>query len=120
VRGRKINSFVQDHPTDPTKEIVYVALEGDEAGTYTRGRGKLVNGKAMIELPEHFSLVTDEVGLTIHLTPRGNWLQLYVVELNTRQSVVQEAQGKSGEFDYLIQGRRKDYGHHQVIQAKLG
>ncbi|MBI1925106.1 hypothetical protein HYR99_12765 [Candidatus Poribacteria bacterium] len=116
VTGSK--SFVQDHPTDPTKEIVYVSLEGGEAGTYSRGTGKLVNGKAVIELPEHFNLVTNEDGLTVQLTPRGEWLQLYVVQLNTRQIVVEEAQGKSGQFDYLIQGVRKGYENHQVIRDK--
>lgn len=113
-----VKNFVQDHPTDPTKEIVYTALEGGEAGTYIRGTAKLVNGKAVIELPEHFSLATDQEGLTIHLTPRGQWLQLYVVELDTRQSVVREAQGKSGEFDYSILGIRQGYQHHQVIRTK--
>jgi len=117
VSGQK--HFVQDHPTDPAKEIVYVALEGGEAGTYIRGTGKLVDGKAVIELPEHFSLVTNQEGLTIHLTPRGEWLQLYVVELDTRQSVIREAQGKSGEFDYLIHGVRNGHEHHQVIRAKM-
>jgi hypothetical protein len=117
VSGQK--HFVQDHPTDPAKEIVYVALEGGEAGTYIRGTGKLVDGKAVIELPEHFSLVTNQEGLTIHLTPRGEWLQLYVVELDTRQSVIREAQGKSGEFDYLIHGVRNGHEHHEVIRAKM-
>ncbi|MBI1744105.1 hypothetical protein HYR54_13710, partial [Candidatus Acetothermia bacterium] len=62
VTGTK--SFVQDHPTDPTKQIVYVALEGGEAGTYVRGTGQLVNGEAVIELPEHFGLVTNDQRLT--------------------------------------------------------
>ena len=113
-----VKHFVQDHPTDPTKQVVYTSLEGGEAGTYTRGTWKLEGGKAVIDLPEHFSLVTSEDGLSIQLTPRGEWLQLYVVELTTRQVVVQEAQGKSGQFDYLIQGVRKGYEHHEVIQQK--
>ncbi len=112
VEGGQKN-FVQAHPTDPTKEIVYVALEGGEAGTYIRGTWKLDNGKAVIELPEHFSLVTSEDGLTIQLTPRGEWHQLYVVQLNTRQVIVQEAQGKSGQFDYHIHGVRKGYEHYE-------
>jgi hypothetical protein len=110
--------FVQDHPTDPTKEIIYISLEGGEAGTYMRGTWKLDNGKAVIELPEHFSMVTSEDGLTVQLTPRGEWLQLYVVQVDTKQIVVQEAQGKSGQFDYHIQGVRKGYEHHEVIQEK--
>ena len=116
VNGAKF--FVQEHPTDPSNQIVYVSLEGGEAGTYTRGTWKLEDGKAVIELPEHFGMVTSEDGLSIQLTPRGEWLQLYVVQLTTREVVVQEAQGKSGQFDYLIQGVRKGYEHHEVIQRK--
>jgi hypothetical protein len=112
--------FVQAHPTDPSKEIVYVSLEGGEVGTYLRGTANLRNGKAEIRLPEHFSLVTDEDELTVQLTPRGKWLQLYVVELDTKQIVVQEAQGESGQFHYLIQGVRKGYENHEVIREKVG
>ncbi len=116
VNGAK--NFVQGHPLDPTKQIVYVSLEGGEAGTYTHGTWKLEEGKAVIELPEHFGMVTSKDGLSIQLTPRGEWLQLYVVHLTTRQVIVQEAQGKSGQFDYLIQGVRKGYEHHEVIQER--
>jgi hypothetical protein len=62
--------------------------------------------------------VTGDDGLTIHLTPRGEWLQLYAVELSTTQCVVREAQGKSGSFDYLVHGIRKGHEDHQVIREK--
>lgn len=117
VTGTK--SFAHAHPTDPTKEITYVALEGGEAGTYIRGTSKLINGKAVIELPKHFSLVTSENSLTVQLTPRGEWLQLYVGQLNTKQIVVHEGKGKSGQFDYLVQGVRQGYEHHQVTREKV-
>jgi hypothetical protein len=116
VSGTK--NFVQAHPTDPGREIAYVALEGGEAGTYVRGSGQLQSGKAVIALPEHFGLVTQTSGLTIQLTPRGEWLQLYMVELDTAQLVVREAQGKSGAFDYLIHGVRKGYEQYEVIRTK--
>ncbi len=111
-------AFVQAHPTDPSREIVYVALEGGEAGTYVRGSGRLQSGKAVLTLPEHFALVTANEGLTIQLTPRGARLQLYVVELDTTQLVVREAQGKSGRFDYFICGVRRGYEQHEVIRTK--
>ena len=112
-------SFVEPHSLDPTKAIVYVALEGPEAGTYIRGTAELVDGEAVIELPEHFAMVTAEEGLTVVLTPLGEWLQLYVVEKSTRRIVVREAQGKSGRFDYLVQGIRKGYEDFQVIRPNL-
>ena len=116
VTGNK--AFVQAHPTDPEREIVYVALEGGEAGTYVRGSCQLQSGKAVLALPEHFGLVTATQGLTVQLTPRGEWLQLYVVELDTAQLVVREAQGKSGAFDYLIQGVRRGSEPHEVIRTR--
>jgi hypothetical protein len=110
-------AFVQAHPSDPSREIVYVALEGGEAGTYVRGTGQLQSGKAVLALPEHFGLTTTE-GLTVQLTPRGEWLQLYVVELDTAQLVVREAQGKNGAFDYFICGVRRGYEQHEVLRTK--
>ena len=72
----------------------------------------------MLALPEHFGLVTETSGLTVQLTPRGEWLQLYVVELDTAQLVVREAQGKSGIFDYFICGVRRGYEQHEVLRTK--
>ena len=71
--------FVQDHPNDPTKEIQYIALESGEAGTYTRGSGLLNNGQTTVFLPEHFSLVTSEEGITAQVTLTGDANNLYVV-----------------------------------------
>jgi hypothetical protein len=116
VTGTK--SFVEVDPTDPAKEIVYSCLEGPEAGTYIRGTAKLVDGEAVINLPEDFNLVTSDEGLTVQLTPAGEWLQLYVVEKGTQRIVVREANGKNGQFDYLVQGVRKGYEDYQVIRDK--
>lgn len=116
VNGTK--SFVQTNPANPNQEIVYVSLEGGEAGTFFRGSGNLDNGKAIISLPEHFALVSNDEGLTVQLTPKGKWLQLYTSQIDTKQIVVHEAQGKNGDFDYLIQGTRKGYENHQVIREK--
>lgn len=54
----------------------------------------------------------------MQLTPRGEWLQLYVLELDIARLVVREAQGKSGAFDYLIHGVRRSYEQHEVIRTK--
>jgi hypothetical protein len=82
------------------------------------GTGQLQDGKAAVTLPEHFGLVTMADGLTVQLTPRGQWLELCVAELGTGQLVVQEAQDKSGLFDYCICGVRKSYEQHEVIRSR--
>ncbi|MDX9892801.1 MAG: hypothetical protein RB292_00100 [Patescibacteria group bacterium] len=118
VSGSK--SFVMDHPTDPTKEIHYVALEGGESGTYVRGSAQLVNGEAVVNLPEHFSLVTSEQGLTAQVTPTSDVAGLYVANKSPRQIVVREANGgkSNATFDYLINGVRKGFENKPVIIDK--
>ena len=117
VAGAK--GFVQPHPTNSTQEIVYVSLEGGEAGTYARGTGLLSDGRAVIDLPEHFGLVTSDRNLTVHLTPRGQWLQLYVESLGTDRCVVREAQGRSGTFDYIVHGVRRGFEDHEPVRTNL-
>jgi len=110
--------FVIPHPEDASKEIVYTAVEGPEAGTYIRGTAELVEGEAVIWLPEHFGLVTSPEGLTVSLAPVGEWLQLYVAEKSPGRLAVREASGKGGRFDYLVQGVRKGYENYQVIRDR--
>ncbi len=37
---------------------------------------------------------------------------------STKRIIVREVQGKSGQFDYLVQGVPKGYENHQVIQER--
>jgi hypothetical protein len=117
-------SFVQQHPTDASKSIIYAALEGGEAGTYYRGTGQLTNGVARVTLPEHFSLVTEKEGLTVQVTPRENCNGLYVAEVTTTYVVVRELQGGKSDarFDFFINGVRAGYADFQVQveTAELG
>ncbi len=117
-------AFIQEHPTDPSQSIVYAALEGGEAGTYYRGSAQLQNGSATVSLPEHFSLVTEEQGLTVQVTPREDCNGLYVAELTTGYIVVQELMGGSSNaaFDFFINGVRLGYADFQVQvgAAELG
>ena len=116
-----VKAFVQDHPEDDTKEIVYVALEGHEAGTYTRGNGQLDEGIATIKLPEVFSLVTNEDGLTAQITPRGPvQSMLYVESVTPKMLVVKSSDMNDGhvKFDFMINGVRAGFEDHQVIREK--
>ena len=106
--------FIEVHPTDATKEIAYVALEGPEAGTYFRGRGKIHNGVGIIEVPESFRLVSDEEGLTVQITPIGQAANVAVVsaDLNT---VAVRSSARELEFYYVVNGVRKAFKNWEVI-----
>lgn len=111
-------NFIQEHPTNPNKAIVYTALEAGEAGTYTRGSSTLAKGKVTIDLPEHFSLVTNMKGLTVQVTPTGPCNGLYVAsKSNTQIEVAELASGTSNtSFDWIIYGVRKGYENYEVIR----
>ncbi len=109
-------AFVQANPTDASKSIIYISLEGGEAGTYYRGTAQLLDGTARVTLPEHFSLVTEQQGLTVQVTPREDCNGLYVAEVTTTYIVVKELGGGTSDarFDFLINGVRLGYADFQV------
>jgi hypothetical protein len=118
IRGSNISS-AQPHPTDTNKTIVYGVLEGGEAGTYYRGTAQLQKGVSRVELPEHFSLVTEEEGLTVQVTPREDCNGLYVAEVTTTTLVVKELQGgtSNARFDFFINGIRAGYRDFKVLNS---
>jgi hypothetical protein len=109
--------FVEPHPMDPTKEIRYACLEGNEVGTYFRGTGHLVQGKATIDIPEDFRIVTDVKGVTVQLTPIGKAASLYCVSRSL--DGIQIAGSEDIDFDYQVNGVRKAFTDFQTIHDNV-
>jgi len=111
-------TFVQPHPTDPSKEIQFVSLEGSEHGVYARGTLQCTDGRAEIHLQESFRLVARSEGLTIHLTPLGPTRGLYVESKGPEAIVVRENEGGPGDasFDYLVMGVRAAMPDHVAVR----
>lgn len=107
-------SFVEPHATDASKKVVYIALEGNEAGTYFRGRGKIQNGTAAIELPEDFRMVTQPEGLSIQVTPIGEMATVAVAQIGLDRIVVKGS--RNVEFFYTVNGIRRGYGDFSSIE----
>jgi hypothetical protein len=104
-------NFVEPHPTDASKIIRYSSLEGNEVGTYFRGRGKFQSGIAVIEVPEDFRIVTDREGLSIQVTPIGEMATVAVESIGLDRIVVRGS--RNVEFFYTVNGIRlafKDVG----------
>jgi hypothetical protein len=106
--------FIEPHPTDATKEIAYVALEGPEAGTYFRGRGRIHNGTGVITVPESFRLVSDEEGLTVQITPIGQVANVAVVSADL-DTITVRSSARDLEFYYVVNGVRKAFKDWEVI-----
>ena len=105
--------FVEPHPSDASKEIRYVALEGPEAGTYFRGTATTAGGKAVIQVPDTFRTVTAEEGLTVQLTPMGDFAQMMVMSQDLNEIIVRSTRDVT--FHYLVQGVRRAFTDWQVV-----
>ena len=120
VGGTK--NFVQPHPTDETKKIVYVAAEAGEALTMARGISRTENGQATVQLPDHFALVTSEdAPVTVQLTVEGAPALVYVVS-KSRQAIEVKMKGsdfaefQDVTFNYFVQGVRDGFEDHIAVQ----
>jgi len=112
-------SFIQNHPTDPSRTIVYTAPEGDEVAVYTRGSGRLVHGEARVTLSETFALVANpDIGLTATVTPIGDAVPLSIVEKSTHAIVVRGPAGSDAEFDFMVWGLRIGFEDRAVVQVR--
>jgi len=116
-----VKSFVSENPDDPTTEIRYACPEGPEAAAYVRGTATLVDGRAVVQLPDHFTAVADLDGITVQLTPHSaDSKGLAAIERTTEQITVQELGGGHGNyaFDFSVMCTRKGYQDFQVVVPK--
>ena len=105
--GSGAKYFIEPHPTDASKVIRYVSLEGPEAGTYFRGRGKFQSGLATIDVPEDFRMVTDPDGLSIQVTPIGELATVAVLRIDLEGVLVKSS--RNVEFFYTVNGVRRTH-----------
>jgi hypothetical protein len=108
-------NFIEPHPTDATKEIRYVSLEGPEAGTYFRGTARTVKGFATIEVPESFRMVTAEEGLTAVVTATGQLAQIAVISKSLDKIVIQSSHDVA--FDYVVNGVRRAFQNWEAVSS---
>ena len=119
IYGTGTKSFVQNHPYDKDEVVAYAALEGDEVGVYTRGSARLVDGEARVTLGDTFHLVADpDIGLTAHLTPRGDPVPLAVESVTPSELVVRGPAGSNAAFDYLVFGLRIGFEELPIVRPK--
>jgi hypothetical protein len=114
-----VKNFKTVNPADPSTEIWYASLEGPEAAAYVRGTATLVNGEAVIELPEHFRSIASAQGVTVQLTPNSaDSLGLAVVEKGPERIVVRELLRGRGTyaFDYQVTAVRRGFENYRVIR----
>ena len=111
VAGAK--HFVEPHPEDPTKVILFSSLEGPEVGTYVRARGKCVQGEARIPIPENFAMVTDENNLSVQATAIGRLASFAVTKLDLSEVVLECS--RNVEVFVTINGIRRAFKDFEPV-----
>ncbi len=112
-------NFRVPDPEDPARDIVYACIEGPEVAMYVRGTARLANGRAWIELPDHFRKLADEQGMTVQLTPLSIESKgLCVVRKGLDGIEVMELRNGRGnyEFDWRVEAVRKEHRDFQVYR----
>ena len=107
-------SFLIDHPTKPNMKLRYGSLEGPENGVYVRGKLRTDINIGVIELPDYWIGLVDPESITVQLTPRGGWQELYVSDENIFEITVSNNCNESICCDYVVFAERRDVAKLQV------
>lgn len=101
-------SFVVPDPADARFNIMYACIEGPEAAMYTRGTGQLVDGQAVIDLPDHFLKLANMNTVTVILTPRDDCEGLFYKNVEGQLVVKELRKGRSSaSFDWEVKAVRQ-------------
>ena len=116
--GHKLTAkknFDMPHPTKDGWRLRHVCLEGPEAAVYVRGR--VCNGKNVIDLPEYWDGLVDYETLTVQLTALGAHQNVIVKRISPiERRIYLQSQGcMPVDCFYHIIAERKD-GERLIVE----
>ncbi len=115
-----VKNFRVPNPNQRGTEIWYACVEGPEAAAYVRGTARLLNGRADVIFPDHFTAVAVAQGMTVQVTPHSAESKgMAVVERSINGFVVRELSGGTGtyDFDYTVMAVRQGHEDYRVIRS---
>ena len=112
--GTGAKFFIQPHPTDPSKQVNFACLEGNESGTYFRGSANVQGGVATVAVPESFRLVTEEGSVTATATAVGAPANVWI-ESQSLDAIVVRANADV-TVNYMVTGTRRGFAGLETIR----
>jgi len=108
VADEKPKPFDLKHPTKEGYRLRYACIEGPEAAVYVRGR--VCNGKNIIDLPDYWDGLVDYETLTVQLTALHSHQNVIVKRISPieRRIYLQSQGGMPVDCFYHIFAERKD------------
>jgi len=121
VQGTK--NFVQTVDTTAgPKDVYYNAIESGDARTEHTGVAEMEDGHALIDLPAHFDMVTnDEEPIAVQVTPHADEkVHPQVVEKSTRFVSVEDFGDGPDDYSFSItvKGVREGFEDEDVVQDR--
>ncbi len=113
-----VKNFVIDHPLKDGYQLVHSSLEGPEIGVFYRGTAKLVNGRAIVALPDYFDALTRDHTATVLLTAKGDAPFLLSYDRFDEKSFVVHSTKADGEFDWEVKAIRADVAPLEIERKK--
>ncbi len=98
-------NFVQPHPSDPSKEIRYVSLEGPQSEIYFRGSAQISQGVTRIPIPDYFRMVATPDSYSALVTPVGAMATVAVLSKGGEGITVQAS--RDVKIDYVVYAERE-------------
>jgi len=101
-------NFDIDHPTKPGYRLIHSTLEGPEIAVFYRGEAKLINGEAIVKLPDYFEALTRKENRTVQLTAKGTEPYLLSAGEVSEGKFNVFGTKKDGEFYWEVKAIRAD------------
>ncbi len=113
-----IKPFLIDHPSDPEHKLLrHYSTESPEVLVTYRGKVELDgSGQGIISMPDYFPDLTDEDGVTVHLTPIGREPFLISYEWDAQNCEVHVYGKPNGEASYQVNAERDDPVKRYLVQ----
>ncbi len=106
--GWSVKAFAIDHPLDPENKVLrHYCMEGPEVWNVYAGNATLVNGEAVVELPDYYAALNLAGSEIYQLTPVGDLAQVCVKEKAAGNRFVIRGD-KDVEVSWTIKVRRND------------
>ena len=101
-------AFDIPHPTKDGQRLRHICIEGPESAVYCRGR--VCNGKNIIDLPDYWDGLVDYETLTVQLTALHSHQNVIVKRISPieRRIYLQSQGGMPVDCFYHIMAQRKD------------
>jgi len=116
-------SFDIEHPTKLGKRLVYGSLESPYHGVRLTGKGKLIKGKGVIQLPDYINSLVDFDNANVQITNIKHNKAIYVDNIDEKNNIINVVAkipktqlNKELEFYWTFTAIRKDV---PILQVEL-